>query len=68
MRYEYACRACHGAFEAEQRISDAPLTECPHCGSGDVSRLVGGGSGVIFRGAGFYETDYKAKSGVNHEQ
>ena len=60
--YEYLCKKCGKHFERSQRIVDDPLTTCPLDGcSGRVTRLVSGGSGVIFRGSGFYETDYRRK-------
>lgn len=54
--YEYECRKCSYRFEAFQSINDAPLKTCPLCG-GKVKRLIGGGSGIIFKGSGFYITD-----------
>jgi len=59
--YEYVCPKCHHAFEAFQSMSAAPLTECPKCGKRGLTRLIGGGSGLIFKGSGFYITDYKNK-------
>jgi len=58
--YEYECTKCNHAFEASQKMSDKRLTECPKCGAA-VKRLIGKGSGIIFKGSGFYETDYKRK-------
>ena len=55
--YDYHCQAC-GPFEKFQGINDEKLTECPKCG-GSVVRQIGKGAGVIFKGTGFYETDYK---------
>ncbi len=55
--YEYECKKC-GHFEEFQSITAAPLTRCPKC-HGKVHRLLGTGSGIIFKGSGFYETDYK---------
>jgi putative FmdB family regulatory protein len=59
--YEYACSSCGKEFEVFQSMKDAPLTKCS-CGSeGTVRRKIGGGAGIIFKGGGFYETDYKRK-------
>ncbi|MBX3730247.1 MAG: zinc ribbon domain-containing protein [Candidatus Sumerlaeia bacterium] len=57
--YEYHCDACGKDFEAQQRMSDAPLTECSCGEKGQVRRLIGSGAGLIFKGSGFYITDYK---------
>lgn len=57
--YEYACRSCNEVFEVFQSMRDAPLSTCPKCGKSEVKRLIGRGAGIIFRGSGFYETDYK---------
>jgi len=59
--YDYLCTSCAHQFEHFQSMSDDLLTECPICGS-KVRRLVSGGSGLIFKGSGFYHTDYKNKS------
>ena len=56
--YDYRCRKCGHQYEVFQSISAAPLTECPKCG-GLVERLIGGGAGLVFKGSGFYITDYK---------
>jgi putative FmdB family regulatory protein len=61
--YEYECKSCHHKFEAFQSIRDEPLKKCPKCGKG-VRRLFGGGMGIIFKGSGFYTTDYKHASAV----
>lgn len=61
--YEYACTSCGHEFEQFQSMKDAPLKECPACGKKKLKRLVGGGAGLIFKGSGFYITDYKKKSG-----
>ncbi|PTY05539.1 FmdB family transcriptional regulator [Opitutaceae bacterium EW11] len=61
--YEYACSACGKEFEVFQSIKDQPLKTCTLCGqSGQVRRKIGRGAGVIFKGSGFYETDYKRSS------
>lgn len=59
--YDYKCIDCGNAFEHFQRITEEPLTECPVC-SGHVKRLIGTGSAPIFKGSGFYQTDYKKTS------
>lgn len=59
--YEYVCPKCHHAFEAFQSMNAAPLTQCPKCGKRGLKRLIGSGSGLIFKGSGFYITDYKNK-------
>lgn len=56
--YEYECVKCAHKFEQFQNITAAPVEECPECG-GKVKRLIGSGSGVIFKGSGFYATDYR---------
>ena len=57
--YEYECDACGHAFEEFQRMSDPAIRKCPKCRKLKVRRLISGGAGVIFKGSGFYETDYK---------
>jgi putative FmdB family regulatory protein len=57
--YEYECKSCGHGFEVFQSMSDAPLKICPQCGR-EIRRLINGGTGVIFKGAGFYVTDKKA--------
>ena len=59
--YEYYCEDCGERFELFQKITDEALTVCPKCG-GRLKRKITGGAGVIFKGTGFYETDYKRKS------
>lgn len=63
--YEYACDKCKKNFDLFQNMKDEPIKKCPKCG-GKVHRLIGGGSGIIFKGTGFYETDYKKKKGHSH--
>lgn len=60
--YEYECRACGHRFELFQRMTESPRKRCPRC-KGKVQRLIGKGAGIIFKGSGFYETDYKKKTG-----
>jgi putative FmdB family regulatory protein len=57
--YEYECKSCAHNFEAFQSINEPPLSNCPRCGR-EVRRLIRGGTGVIFKGSGFYVTDKKA--------
>ena len=59
--YDYQCDKCGDRFEQFQKMTDELLKSCPKCG-GTVQRLIGSGGGVIFKGTGFYETDYKKKS------
>jgi len=59
--YEYECEKCGKHFDMFQDMSDEPLKHCPECG-GSVRRLIGMGAGIIFKGSGFYETDYKRSS------
>lgn len=62
--YDYACTKCGHTFETVQSMKDAPLKKCPKCGKQSLKRLVGAGAGLIFKGTGFYITDYKKKSGT----
>jgi len=59
--YEYKCKGCEEAFEIFQKISEDPLKSCPVCG-GELKRIISGGAGIIFKGSGFYTTDYKNSS------
>jgi len=58
--YEYECPQC-GVFEQFQQMTEKPLTRCPHCRR-TVRRLIGRGAGLLFRGNGFYLTDYRSES------
>ena len=60
--YEYKCDNCGHLFEHFQSMKDEKLTKCPECGKKKLRRLIGTGSGLIFKGSGFYLTDYKNKS------
>ena len=60
--YEYKCDACGAEFERFQPITAQPIKRCPECGKAKVRRLIGTGAGVIFKGSGFYITDYRDKS------
>jgi putative FmdB family regulatory protein len=59
--YDYVCRNCDHAFELFQSMKDAPKKKCPECGALKLERLIGTGAGVIFKGGGFYETDYRSE-------
>ena len=61
--YEYECKSCSHKFEEFQSIKEQPLKKCPKCGRA-VRRLFGGGMGIIFKGSGFYTTDYRHSSAV----
>jgi putative FmdB family regulatory protein len=56
--YDYECTKCGHVFEAFQSMTDKPLKSCPQC-KGKIKRLIGAGAGIIFKGSGFYATDYK---------
>ena len=61
--YDYECQKCGKRFEVFQSMNDAKLTDCPEPGcGGQVKRLLGTGGGIIFKGAGFYQTDYRSSS------
>ena len=57
--YDYKCSACGHAFEQFQSITADPIKRCPQCGKAKVKRLIGTGAGLIFKGSGFYITDYR---------
>jgi putative FmdB family regulatory protein len=59
--YEYECGKCRRRFERFQRITEKPVGRCPVCGS-KVKRLPGAGGGILFKGTGFYQTDYRSAS------
>ena len=61
--YEYECRACGHAFETMHSMTAPVLRKCPKCAKLKLERLISGGAGVIFKGSGFYETDYKRNRG-----
>jgi putative FmdB family regulatory protein len=60
--YEYICRACGHEFEEFQSIKADPIAVCPKCRKRKVERQIGTGGAVIFKGGGFYETDYRSES------
>lgn len=59
--YEYRCKKCGHTFELFQGMTDKPITKCPRC-NGNVERLIGSGGGLLFKGDGFYATDYRSES------
>jgi len=65
--YEYVCTKCGHEMEAFQSMKDEPLKKCPACKKAGLKRKIGGGAGLIFKGSGFYITDYKKKSGPKSE-
>ncbi|HEG42837.1 MAG TPA: zinc ribbon domain-containing protein [Phycisphaerales bacterium] len=60
--YDYLCSKCEHAFEKFQSIMANPSKKCPECKKMSLVRLIGTGSGVIFKGSGFYETDYRSEN------
>ncbi|MDZ4859946.1 MAG: FmdB family zinc ribbon protein [Candidatus Hydrogenedentes bacterium] len=61
--YTYQCQKCDTPTLVYHSMSATPKVKCGACGSGRVKRMLGTGSGIIFKGSGFYETDYKTKTG-----
>jgi putative FmdB family regulatory protein len=66
--YAYVCEKCHHECEAFQSIKAKPLRQCPACGENTLKRLIGTGAGIIFKGSGFYCTDYRSDSYKNAAQ
>jgi len=64
--YEYECASCGKTFDVFQSMSDAPLTVCPSCGK-KIKRRINGGSGIIFKGSGFYKNDSRKASQGSRE-
>jgi putative FmdB family regulatory protein len=60
--YEYQCDACDHNFDEFQSFSDEPLKKCPKCGKAKLRRVFGTGAAVLFKGSGFYQTDYRSES------
>ncbi len=60
--YDYECDACGHGFELFQGINDAVKKKCPECGKRKLRRLFGTGAAIVFKGSGFYETDYRSES------
>jgi putative FmdB family regulatory protein len=59
--YDYRCKACGHAFEEFQMMSDPVLRKCPECGKLELERLIGTGAGFVFKGSGYYVTDYRSE-------
>jgi putative FmdB family regulatory protein len=69
--YEYQCDACDHNFDEFQGINDPPLKKCPKCGKPKLRRVFGSGAAILFKGSGFYQTDYRSeayKSAAKAEQ
>lgn len=60
--YDYVCRACDHRWELYQSIKANPVRKCPACGKLKAKREIGTGAGVIFKGSGFYQTDYRSSA------
>ena len=60
--YDYECQACGHAFELFQSINDSVKKKCPECGKNKLKRLIGTGAAIMFKGSGFYQTDYRSDS------
>ncbi len=60
--YDYECKTCEHKWEEFQSIKAAPLKKCPECGKNSATRLIGTGAGILFKGDGFYITDYRSDS------
>ncbi len=60
--YDYVCEACNHEFELFQSIKDSPKRKCPECGRLRLRRLIGPGAAIVFKGSGFYQTDYRSES------
>ncbi len=66
--YDYICENCGYEFERFQSITANPIRRCSRCGKRELKRLIGAGAGVIFKGSGFYQTDYRSESYKNGEK
>lgn len=60
--YDYACDGCGYQFERFQSFREEPLKTCPTCGQDQLRRLLGTGAAILFKGSGFYQTDYRSES------
>jgi len=61
-KYAYRCESCGHEFEKFQSITSEPIKVCPHCGRAKARRLIGTGAAILFKGSGFYATDYRSKT------
>lgn len=66
--YEYECQACRHTFERFQSITANPVKTCPKCHKRRVKRLIGAGAAIIFKGSGFYQTDYRSSDYKSKEK
>jgi putative FmdB family regulatory protein len=60
--YDYVCEGCQHEFELFQSMKDEPKRKCPECGRQKLRRLIGPGAAIMFKGSGFYKTDYRSES------
>lgn len=60
--YDYECKACKHTWDEFQSMSTKPSKKCPKCGKAKANRKIGAGAGIIFKGSGFYQTDYRSDS------
>ncbi len=60
--YDYVCKKCDHQWELFQSMKDNPIRKCPSCGKLKAKRVIGPGAGIIFKGSGFYQTDYRSDS------
>ncbi len=59
--YDYVCTACNHEFELFQHITEGPIKKCPSCGKLKAKRVIGTGGAILFKGSGFYQTDYRSE-------
>ena len=60
--YDYRCKACGHELELFQSMTERPKRKCPSCGKNSLERLIGAGGGLLFKGSGYYQTDYRSQS------
>jgi len=60
--YDYVCGACDARVEYFQSMTEKPKRKCPKCGASKLARQIGAGAGILFKGSGFYQTDYRSSS------